>query len=240
MTTPTDPDAPPPPTKSGLAGLAAMSTTAGVGLAEYRAVSGIAVASLLCAVAGAAVALSWVFVALPAIAVLLGLIALWQIRRASGTLIGRPLAWLGIALGVLIVSWFAWQSISTRSRDAAYRTDVAARVEAFGDAMAAQDYTAAHNMLAPVVKARTSPNTFASLATTYNQMRRGGELLFGPVTGAEATGRTLIVRDGTNVGAATEMTMRFESGADDAQRIELILDPATNTWGISSFARWEL
>ncbi len=216
-----------------------MSTTAGVGLAEYRAVSGLAVASLLCSLAGVATVVSWIFVALPVIGVLLGLVALWQIARANGTLVGRAPAILGVVLGLLIAGYFGWQGWSTRTEDAAFRASIAKQIEEFGAAMAAEDYVTAHGFLAPTLREESTPQTLASVASTYTRMRLDGELLYGPIRGAKPSGRTMIVRDGDRAAAASEMTLLFEKGTDDAQRIELIRD-ADGRWRISRFDRWNL
>src|SRR5688572_4627060 len=108
MTQPTPPSASPPapppaaaPGKAaGLARLRKMSTTAGVGLGEYRAVNGLAVASL---VLGVASWMSWLhplLFLLPVLALVLGVIAMVQIRGSEGTQSGIVLAGLGILLGL--------------------------------------------------------------------------------------------------------------------------------------------
>jgi hypothetical protein len=68
---------------------------------EYRALSSAAVVSVLAGVASLTTMLDWVLGLVPAIGILMGLRALWQIRRSPEELTGSKVAAAGIALCAL-------------------------------------------------------------------------------------------------------------------------------------------
>lgn len=88
------------PGQDALASLHRMSTTAGVSSQEYVAVNLTAVAAALAGLATALIFLSSLWLPVPAIAIVLSLVALRQISHSNGTQTGRFLAWGGLLLAV--------------------------------------------------------------------------------------------------------------------------------------------
>jgi hypothetical protein len=72
-------------------------------LAPYRALCKSAVASLTLALLSISVVVTPVLLLLPALGVIAGLMALSRLRRYPDELTGRPLAWLGLALSVVVL-----------------------------------------------------------------------------------------------------------------------------------------
>ena len=170
-TTPTEPQSPhtPPPddrqaaAADPLSKLHKMSTTAGVGTTEYVAINPLSVAAVLFGLASALVTFAAIFLVIPAVAVVLGLVALRQIRNSSGTQAGRGLAWTGIGLAVLFAALLGSRQVM---EILATRDDMA-RVEAlvvvFGNDIAARNYDAAYAKMSPDFTGRVTKDEFASL-----------------------------------------------------------------------------
>jgi len=77
--------------------------------ARYRALNGLAVASLVCGVLSILTFLSSLLLVVPAAAIGLGWLALRQIRRNPEEAMGAGVAWAGMALAVLLSSaGYAW------------------------------------------------------------------------------------------------------------------------------------
>ena len=74
-------------------------------LEAYRPVNRVAIASLITALASAAALLNPLLWSLPAVAVVMALIALFQIRKSNGEQRGAALAKVGFGLAVFFASW---------------------------------------------------------------------------------------------------------------------------------------
>jgi len=76
---------------------------------RYRAVSPLAVLSLVCGVASFVTFLSWYLAVIPALGIVLGRVAVLQIRERPAELTGRPLAWTGLILSAVFwVGGYGW------------------------------------------------------------------------------------------------------------------------------------
>jgi hypothetical protein len=83
------------------AGLYKMSTTAGVGTADYVAVNTMSVVAAVVGLATLLALAHWLFMFIGLAAIVCGLIALHQIRDSNGTQGGAMTAWAGIVMAVL-------------------------------------------------------------------------------------------------------------------------------------------
>ncbi|HTU25139.1 MAG TPA: DUF4190 domain-containing protein [Pirellulales bacterium] len=83
---------------------------------QYRALSKVAVASLVLGVASLTAALAWVFIPLPLAGILLGVVALRSIRSRPDELAGIQVAKAGLALSALFAvagpAWLLYQRIA--------------------------------------------------------------------------------------------------------------------------------
>jgi len=97
----TSPNSPPDTDEADpLAHLYKMSRTAGLGSGDYVAVNAVAVTSLVFGLAGALVIVDSLFIVLPLVGLILGIIAWRQVRHSSGTQTGGLMAGLAIILSV--------------------------------------------------------------------------------------------------------------------------------------------
>src|SRR5215212_7287067 len=76
-----------------------MSRTAGLGSGDYAAVNAVSVAAVLFGVGSALVVFDRVFLVVPAVAVVLALVGLHQIRHSAGTQTGR-----GLCIGAILLA----------------------------------------------------------------------------------------------------------------------------------------
>ena len=83
-----------------LARLHKMSTTAGLGVGEYVAINPMSVAALVVGLASAMAMLDPILLAIPVVALVLGLIAFRQIKKGGGTQKGYVLVALGVVASI--------------------------------------------------------------------------------------------------------------------------------------------
>lgn len=111
-------------------------------LADYRPVSPLAVATIVCGVAAALVLVTPLAAMLPLFAVVLAVAALADLRRAEGKRAGRPLVLAGLALALgfaaqaLAGAWYDGWVARQRALAAATAWITAVGEERFADAMA--------------------------------------------------------------------------------------------------------
>ena len=116
--TPSLPPAATPAADDPLSHLHKMSTTAGLGSADYVAVSGTAVFALLAGLASALALMSEVLLILPVVAIVAGVTAWNQIRHSNGTQTGKGLVIvafvLALGFGGFVFARWATEDIRTR------------------------------------------------------------------------------------------------------------------------------
>ena len=234
--TPTPPTTPDPQTRPpGLAGLRAMSTTAGVtGLGEYRAVNPLAVVAAVLAVACLGVVLHPGFLLAAALAVLLGVVATVQIARSHGTQTGLPLAVLAAVVGLAVGGYFGYQMSAEQSGAAADEAAARGVAEEFGKHLTDNDFESAHALLAPALRDRLPADLFArAVATVPRRVNPAtGRPLYGDFAGA-SLGPRVVVGDDT---AAAEFVVRFDTGRDVRQGVVLVR--TGDGWRIESLSDW--
>lgn len=238
-TTPTTPQASSTdPRPGGIAGLRRMSTTAGVGLGEYRAVNPLAVTSVVLGVLGIAAQLHPLALVLPAVGLVLGVVAVLQVRASHGTQAGLWLAVGGMVLCLAIGGFFGAKLLDERGDAERYRGEIAGMFEALGVALAAGDYEAAYEFTSESFQESVTPEQFANVAGLFPRIVRDDEPVFGQYVSARPSQRVKVTLDPqTNRPyAETELIFTFETGEQDRQRVELVRVPAG--WRISEFGRW--
>src|SRR4051794_3103875 len=126
-----------------------MSRTAGLGNNEYVAVNPIAVASVLFGLASGLVIFDAIFLIVPAVAVILGVAALYQIRHSNGTQTGRGLAILAIGLAVLFTAVLGSRQIMQIVGTQGDKRKIDQLVRDFGADISARKYDAAYARMGP-------------------------------------------------------------------------------------------
>src|SRR5438105_4652126 len=113
----------PPAGDDPLAHLHKMSTTAGLGTTEYVAVNGTSIVALILGVASALSLFANELLVIPLVAIVLSVVAFFQIKNSNGTQTGKSLAALGLvcALGftALVGGRLLFQIIGNRSDEQA-------------------------------------------------------------------------------------------------------------------------
>ena len=147
--TPSAPPTPPAGEFDGpdpLASLHKMSTTAGITSQEYVAINIPSILALLVGLASVLAVLSPVLLIVPVVGVVVGLVALSQIRASNGTQTGRGFAVLGIVLSLGIGAFVLVAAAVERSRTAADRAEIVRQIEQLGRHVAGREYDAAYAM----------------------------------------------------------------------------------------------
>lgn len=146
-----------------------MSTTAGVGTQEYVAINTLAVVAALL---GLATALSFVgapFMALGAAGLVMGIVALRQIRSSNGTQGGRGLALAGIILSILFVGGAlanTAREIAAQRKQEQRINDLIAQLKAH---VLAGEYEKAHSLFAPEFRQAWPLKDFREMWQLYEQ-----------------------------------------------------------------------
>ena len=217
----------------GLAGLARMSTTAGVGLQDYRAVSPLAVAAAVCGAAAWVALLHPLGLIVPLLAVGLGVAALMGVRRSVGTQGGLALAVVGLLLGAGLGGYAIFQQVSGSYDRAAQRRDVDAALAEFGRALAAGDVRAAYGLTGEGFQREFD---FAA----FEERLAGFERAYGGFESARGNELADVARDAqTGQRLAEAMLIVEVEAADEAvrQTVRLSREPG-QAWRIEEFGLW--
>ena len=237
---------PEPPTESpstdapqGIARLARMSTTAGVGLQEYKAINPWAVTSVITGVASWAASLSLLLLVLPLLAVVAGAVALIQIRRSHGTQSGTLIAILGLGLGAAIGGWITFSEVQARIDQRRYNAEIEATVEEFGRLLSNEDYAAAYALTDPIFQRAVTADAFAATFRSFGRSTDAqGQPTVMPPTGADTNERTRSrVDPGTGeVLAEAMLILTYPNGSEVRQPVGLVLMP--DGWRFYDFGDW--
>lgn len=222
----------PPPGKpaQGLAGLHKMSATAGVALGEYRSINVPAVASLVMGVASWMSLIHPLLYVLPAGAVALGLIGMYQVARSNGTQGGAVLAGLGIVLGLALGGWALAADITRSNRIGGHREEIARTIGQFGDRLAAADYDAAYGFLSNNLRREISLESFR------NEMMAEAARL-GGFRGA-ATNQLARVTEDADGTITAEAMIVVQTPGPEPLRQGLRLVREVEGWRIADFESW--
>ena len=145
-----------------LARLHHMSNTAGVTAQEYVAINLPSVVALVLGMLSLVVIVfhQYILLVVPAAAVVFGLAALSQIRDSNGTQWGRPLAWAGIALAVLLGGGEVTQQVVQARATASDQQQVAQLIKTLGEHIARGDNAAGYAMFSERFRARVPREKF--------------------------------------------------------------------------------
>lgn len=129
-----------------LASLHRMSNTAGLSSQEYVAVNLTAVAAMLAGLATGLIFLSPLWLAVPVLAIALGLVALRQISSSNGTQTGRLLAWAGILLALGIGGFQLGGQFMEHKEKQPMEAEVLAVCEQLAQSVIKEDYQKAWSL----------------------------------------------------------------------------------------------
>lgn len=220
-------------------GLSRMSTTAGVGMQEYRAINPWAVTSVVAGVASWIALLSLILLVVPVLAVVCGAIAIIQVSRSHGTQSGRGLAVAGILLGLVAGGFVAVTGIQEHRQRQAYSAQIGEIITAFGKELSAGDFAEAYALTEPRFRERVTLGQFRGTFETFARKRlEDGRIVNIPPTGATTNDRAKVTIDpATGVAYAEAMLiLEYPDEATARQVVRLIRTPAG--WRFSSFGDW--
>src|SRR4030095_16599748 len=123
---------PAPPDDDPIAGLHKMSTTAGVGTADYVAINTMSVVAAVLGLLTLLALAHWLFMFMGVSAIVWGLIALSQIKDSNGTQGGAMTAWAGILMAVLFAGVAVAMEYRARAALAPERQRVNALIDQIG------------------------------------------------------------------------------------------------------------
>ena len=153
-----------------------MSTTAGVGSQEYVAISGLAIVALLLGLASVMVLLTDVLFILPVAGVMCAIVAVRHIDHSNGTEAGKPWAFLGLALSILIgggiLSSRALGGWATRHD----QQQIAGLIEALGRNTSQRSYGEAYDLFSPAFRERVTKAKFEAKLQELNEVPDYGAL----------------------------------------------------------------
>jgi hypothetical protein len=150
-----------------------MSRTAGVGLADYKAVNVFSVIALLVGIASLIIVLPFIqstaVLAVPMLALLLGVVGFIQVRRSNGTQTGILLAAAGILLGGGLMATSFLYRTSIQSQNRVLMTEANTLAQSFATHVAAGEYDKAYQLLDPRLQERVKIETFQQVAKAVSE-----------------------------------------------------------------------
>ncbi|MEL7237548.1 MAG: DUF4190 domain-containing protein [Planctomycetota bacterium] len=232
----------------GIAGLKAMSTTAGLtapGADSYRAVNPFAVAAIVTGVLTVGGLLHPVFLALPVLGVLLAIVAVVQIQRSRGTQAGVGLACIGLALSVGLGGFLIYRQQQAQQLERQYVTEVQTYANVFGDAVTAGDMTQAYAMTSEGFRQAVP---FPQFERFFTGIRGSADGPFGLLTSVETNDRVAIVRSAGAGQAEARGVLTFTLMKDGEEQVvkqvaNLSRRPGGGAnggdiWQVTSFSEW--
>lgn len=162
----------PSPGADHLASLYTMSTTSAAAATEYTAINPTSVVALLLGLASVVALLETLLLIVPALAVVVGLAAMSQIRKSNGTQTGRGLALAGIGLGLLLGATVGVREVVNGIRTREDKQQIAAALAALGQKVNAGEYDAAYAMFTPQFQ-KTFPRD--KFVETWTQLQASPE-----------------------------------------------------------------
>ena len=232
----------------GIAGLKAMSTTAGLtapGVDSYRAVNPFAVASVVCGLLTLAGLLHRVFLVLPILGVLLAIVAIIQIVRSRQTQAGFLLALLGLVLSIGLGSWLIQQEVAAAGLKKQYISELQTFASVFGRQIAADDTEVAYAMMSEGFRQNVDYVTFDRF---FDSLRGSETTRFGKLTHASTNELVEIslAADPRAAGARGIITFHLDKDGEEnliKQIVYLVRQPGggpngEDIWKITSFEEW--
>lgn len=235
----TQPTQPAPETEAHLDNLARlhrMSRTAGLGTTDYAAVN---VAAVMTAVLGAASLLALFtpfFLVIPLAGLVVGIIALKQIKASGGTQTGLIIAILGLAACLAFSAFTGLKAYNAYAQIQSDKATLAVLVQSFGQKLAAEDYPGAYALLDARFRDRVSQAKFEQF------FREQMHPYVGKLTSMESNGHFFVDE------AADDPSIRMAQGISlvnveknpggQPLRVDLTFRHAAEEWKVFNIAAW--
>lgn len=193
-----------------------MSRTAGVGLGDYAAVNVLSVIGLILGISCFLLLIfddSLLMLILPVSALIVCLVAIWQIRNSSGTQVGSGLAAGGMALALIFGGINVASHVRGATAEARDRQQIADLVSQLSDAAKSQSTVPqSYDLFHKRFKEQVNPETFARTVAF-----RTGLLANSPISGI-SLGKNVIFETNpeTKVTMATALIVMTANQKDEA------------------------
>jgi len=161
------------PTADPLRGLYRMSKTAGLASSDYRAVNLPSVFSLLLGLASVLASFEITLIVFAVVGLIVGVMAVYQIRTSNGTQTGMPFAVVGIILSLSLGTWAATGRYREFARTRADREQLVATIERLGTLVKDGKYDQAYLLFSPVFRERVSATEFEEIWSRLNRSPLG-------------------------------------------------------------------
>lgn len=233
---PTTPDTGLPPAQGAdaqadlhLARLHKMSTTAGVTNTDYVAVNQTAVVALVIGVLSAISLLGALLLVIPVVGIVFAIVAIRQINDSSGTQTGKPMAWAGLALCVILggakISYDVMAGMAVKQDE----ERISATVAQLGKDVREGNYDSAYKLFDDQFQNRVKPDQFKK---TWEAVQAPTPL--GRLQVLEWNGMTPIPESAAGTRTALiQARMRFTRGGEE--RVELTLHQVGTKWLVMRF-----
>jgi hypothetical protein len=204
-----------------------MSTTAGVGAQEYVAINPVAIAALFLGVGSVLVLLSNLFLVIPAIGFVCGIIALVQIRHSNGTQTGIGLASLGLLLCLAFGGGKGGYELVGNLRTTSDEREVAHLMQQLGQDLTAKDYQKAYARFSSRFRDRVDLATFTQTLRGFDE---AGPL--GALQSIEWNGQRMYMerQPDSNVMFAYGMALFKYSGNPEPRRVVITAERSGDVW----------
>jgi hypothetical protein len=208
-----------------------MSTTAGVGSQDYVAVNVTSVVAVLFGLASLLAILSNVLLVIPVVGVILGLVALHQVRSSNETQTGKALAILGLFLSAAITAAIFCYQFVQDARQRADEAALSALCVKYGNLIANKNFDEAYTLFDSDFQTRVSEQAFKIHLASMQQ--RGG--LLPPIDGVSWNGLATFHPGDDGTETADAMIKLHFQGSDDEPRAEAhFRRSADGTWLIDN------
>jgi hypothetical protein len=190
-----------------------MSTTAGLGSQDYVAVNVTSVVAVLFGLASLLAIASPVLLIFPAVGVMLGVIALRQVKRSNGTQTGGALAIAGLALSAVITAaLLCYHGFRVLQRRADERA-LASLSQRYGQLLEQRKFAEAYDLFDSDFQARVSKPQFISQLSSIQS-----QPLMPPISGTSWNGLAEFHRDDPGTETADAMLrLEYKGSASEAR-----------------------
>ena len=182
-----------------------MSTTAGLGSADYVAINGSAIAAVVLGIASAFVLMgSNLLLILPLAGIICATLAFVQVGNSNGTQTGRGLAGLGLLLSIGLGSFYVVRELYEVRRNQADTDAVVSLIHTMGQQVSQLRYDQAYAAADEHMREHVTPEQFAAAWQRFNTSKTLGGITrfdwnhlleFGddPVTGDRVASGTILI-----------------------------------------------
>ena len=210
-----------------------MSRTAGLGSTDYAAVNVAAVMTAVLGVASFLAVVSPIFLIIPVVGVVIGIIAIRQVHGSSGTQTGMTLAILGLIACGLFSGFTGYKTYAKDQERKADEAALVSLVDQFGQAVAKEDYAAAYQLLDARFRDRVPATQFEKFFVERMKPYTGA------IKGFKSSGLFIIDQAADDAGIRMAQGSTMVSVEKTAEiRLDVTYRLAAGKWQIFNLGEW--